>query len=50
MAARGADALHFARCAPGELVGAAVQPLTGELFDVSIGVKWFPLMMTPDQR
>jgi hypothetical protein len=36
-------ALDFARRAPGELVAAAVQSLTGELFDVVIGPRGFPL-------
>jgi len=36
-------ALDFARRAPGELVAAAVQILTGELFDVIIGLRGFPL-------
>lgn len=36
-------AVDFARRAPGELVAAAVQALTGELFDVVIGVKGLPL-------
>jgi hypothetical protein len=36
-------AVDFARRAPGELVAAAVQSLTGELFDVIIGPKGFPL-------
>ena len=35
-------ALDFARRAPGEMVAAAVQTLTGELFDVIIGPKGFP--------
>jgi len=37
-------AVDFARRAPGELVAAAVQSLTGELFDVIIGPKGFPLV------
>jgi hypothetical protein len=36
-------AVDFARRAPGELVAAAAQSLTGELFDVIIGPKGFPL-------
>ena len=36
-------ALDFARRAPGELVAAAVQMMTGQLFDVVIGPKGFPL-------
>jgi hypothetical protein len=36
-------AVDFARRAPGELVAAAVQSLTAELFDVIIGPKGFPL-------
>ena len=36
-------ALDFARRAPGELVAAAVQVLTGELFDVIIDLKGFAL-------
>ena len=36
-------ALEFARRAPGELVAAAVQSMTGELFDVIIGPRGFPL-------
>ena len=36
-------ALDFARRAPGELVAATVQTLTGELFDVVIGPRGFPL-------
>ena len=38
-----AAAVDFARRAPGELVAAAVQALTGELFDVIIGPRGFPL-------
>lgn len=38
-----AAALDFARRAPGELVAAAVQSLTGELFDAVIGPRGFPL-------
>jgi len=38
-----AAALGLARRAPGALVGAAVQTLTGELFDVIIGARGFPL-------
>ena len=37
-----AAAVDFARRAPGELVAAAVQALTGELFDVIIGPRGVP--------
>ena len=38
-----AAAVDFARRAPGELVAAAVASMTGELFDVIIGPRGFPL-------
>ena len=38
-----AAAVDFARRAPGELVAAAVDALTGELFDAVIGPRGFPL-------